>query len=90
MSNSQSLITHIIDKPFHIILISYLVKYLIITTVMMHSVTLERINNKHQHTYENYRNVLTRVIISLARSLARSGLMKHDNPDKARPASYWF
>jgi len=36
------------------------------------------------------RNILTRVIISLARSLARSGLMKHDNPDKARPASYWF
>jgi hypothetical protein len=35
------------------------------------------------------RNVLTRVIISLARYLARSGLMKHDYPDKASPASYW-
>ena len=30
-----------------------------------------------------------RDMISLARSLARSGERKHDNEDKVSPASYW-
>lgn len=32
----------------------------------------------------------TKVIRSLARSLAKSWLIKHANPDKVTPASYWF
>ena len=35
-----------------------------------------------------YRELLTNVIISLARSLARSGVMKQDNPLRATPVSY--